>query len=294
MKRIFILFMSVFFILYACNNSGTSNTDDLIDLDAASDSLELDDLESTIEVVPTPLEAITFMEQAGLGYRGSLLNPSQNKDKYATISKKSVNLGIYSVDLTYSAYFQQTQTGLELLNTNRYLVEKLNLAGNVDFSVMDKFEKYMANRDSVVNILSDMFMNTNSHLLYGNNPEIGTMSIVGVWTEAMYLMTQLYKDAPNNKMLEERIIDQRYALETVLNLLKRYDNHPDIVKLIGDMQRAEIIFAKIEIEEKSVAVVADSLTNTVTIKTVRSLKYDATIIDELTKLIEELRTKYIA
>ena len=107
-------------------------------------------------------------------------------------------------------------------------------------------EAQSSSKDEMLNIVSEVYMNANQYLMENNRKNIAAEVMVGGWTEGLYIALNIIKNSEkSNKQLTERIIAQKLALSTVLNILETnnpngYDD--DLTYLTGKMQEIKIIF----------------------------------------------------
>jgi hypothetical protein len=138
------------------------------------------------------------------------------------------------------------------MNASRRLAEQLQILGAIDESTIKKLEQNMNNRDVVMEIISETFMNSNAYLTENDRPTIMVMILVGGWIEGLYIATQLTKGLiETNKELIDRIVYQKLSLQTVTNLLETHKNSSDITYLLEKMNELKEIYDEIKIEQKS-------------------------------------------
>ncbi|MCL2072886.1 MAG: hypothetical protein FWH18_03115 [Marinilabiliaceae bacterium] len=261
MKRIKIFLLGLMavgmlLLSYSCtcqgNKKGTVEKD-LVD--SLINGQLLDDFHKSKLIfysLPSPLETATLIKKSGATYDADLLNSVDNVSKYNTNLKMALNLGVYSSDLSYTSLFDQNQSTISYMNVIRKLAEQLGILGAIDESTIKKLEQNINNRDVVLEIISETFMNSNAYLTENDRPAIVAMVLVGGWIEGLFLATQLAANASeNNHALVERIIYQKLSLEIVMNLLETYKNSADIVYLLEKMSQLQVIYDEIQITSTS-------------------------------------------
>ncbi len=198
--------------------------------------------------LPSPLETAMLIKRSGASYDPDLLNSISNVSRYNTNLKMALNLGIYSANMSYSSLFDQTQNTINYMGTARQLAEKLGIMEAIDEETIRKLEENMSNREIVMDIISETFMNSNAYLTEQDRPAIAVMVLVGGWIEGLYIATQLTNGSMNaNPGLVDRIVYQKLSLNTVLNLLDSYKDNPDISYLIDRIHELEEIYNEIKI-----------------------------------------------
>ncbi len=246
--------------------------------------------------LPSPLETAMLIKRSGAGYNTDLLNDHTSTTRYNTNLKMALNLGVYSTDMSYSSLFDQTQSTINFMGAARQLAEKLGVLEAIDEEVIRQLEENMNNRDVVMGIISETFMNSNAYLVEQDRPAIAVMVLVGGWVEGLYIATQLTNGSlESNPELVDRIVYQKLSLETVLSLLETHKTNPDISFLIERMNELKVIFDEIRI-----VTVSDVEAETHPEQKMTILKSEAeTFItkDTLNRLLDkirEIRTEFVS
>lgn len=154
----------------------------------------------------------------------------------------------------------------------------------------------MNNREVVMDIISETFMNSNAYLVEQDRPAIAVMVLVGAWVEGLYIATQLTNGSLEaNPELIDRIVYQKLSLTTVINLLESHRSNPDISFLIERMNELKMIFDEIKI-----VTVSDVEAETHAEQKITILRSEAeTFItnDTFNRLLEkirEIRTEFVS
>lgn len=258
MKRIlsvFIYFISivlVFGLLYSCTcqNQKKQQSEESEIIESVDEQL-MDDFNRSKLIfysLPSPLETAMLIKRAGATYDPDLLNDLENLSRYNTNMKMALNLGVYSADMSYTSLFDQTQNTLKYMGASRKLAEQLGIMGAIDETTIRRLEENMNNREVVMDIISETFMNSNAYLTENDRPTIAVMVLVGGWMEGLYIATQLTNGSlEDNPRLVDRIVYQKLSLQTVLSLLENYQNNADISYLVDRMEELKSIFDEIRI-----------------------------------------------
>ncbi len=258
MKRIlsaFIYFISivlVFGLLYSCTcqNQKKQQSEESEIIESVDEQL-MDDFNRSKLIfysLPSPLETAMLIKRAGASYDPDLLNDLENLSRYNTNMKMALNLGVYSADMSYTSLFDQTQNTLKYMGASRKLAEQLGIMGAIDETTIRRLEENMNNREVVMDIISETFMNSNAYLTENDRPTIAVMVLVGGWMEGLYIATQLTNGSlEDNPRLVDRIVYQKLSLQTVLSLLENYQDNADISYLVDRMEELKSIFDEIRI-----------------------------------------------
>ncbi len=246
--------------------------------------------------LPSPLETAMLIKRSGARFDAQILNPTDNVTKYDTNLKMALNLGIYSADLSYTSLFDQTQNSIKYMSCAKKLAEGLSILDVFDENTIKKLEENMNNRDAVMEIISQTFMDSNAYLKENNRHAISVMVLVGGWVEGLYLATTLTNGEINtNKRLLDRIVYQKLSLITVLNMLEAQKDNEDISYLYNKMNELKSIFEQIKIVNTSkVEAETDNDNKITTIKADSETHISPEVFKLLVQKVDEIRSEFIS
>jgi len=288
---IFSLF-AVTTLFVGCNGDG-SNVEDQIE-DSVSTDNKVDEFNKAKQVIygiPSPIETAMLMKRAGAKFNQDYLNPLKNLGNYTTTRSMALNLGIYSADLSFSSMFDQSQSSIKYLSASKKLADDLGILNAIDKSVISRMETNINNRDSLMEIISETFMNSNSFLKENDRAEIAAIILAGGWLEGLYIGTQVASNTASNKELIERIADQRLSLNTLLSLMAEYKEDPNVKTILPDMERLKAIFDKIQTSSSKMEVVEKDGKSIISSKS--EVKVSTEVFNEITKAASEIRSNII-
>jgi hypothetical protein len=246
------------------------------------------------DALPSPLESAMLIKSAGARFEQTLLNPVSNVNNYVTNKNMALNLGIYTCDLSYASLYDQTQLIIDYMNAAKKMADGLGILKAVDQATIDELEENINNRDVIMKIVSETFMNSNSYLEDNGQPAIAAMVLVGGWFEGLYLSTQLVdlKDFDGDKLVG-RIIDQKLSIDILINLLDQSKGNPAIDELIVQVNKLKTVFDKISITTSRVKPEYDKESNTTVLKS--EVKTDMTpeVFKELTEVVADIRSSFV-
>jgi hypothetical protein len=205
----------------------------------------------------------------------------------------ALNLGIYSTDLSYASLFDQTPASIKYMTASKKLAEGLGILNAIDNTIIQRLEENVNNREVIMDIISETFLNTNSILEENDRVAIGSIILVGGWIEGLYIATSLVSEVSiGDNELIERIIDQKLSLSTVINLLEQHQNNPDIGFVLNDIKELSLIYDKVKLTVSKVEVVTDAST-TSTLRSKNQVTVDPIVFKELKSKVAQIRSKYI-
>ena len=289
----------IIFALASCqsNKNRTGGEDFGLDSTDISEDLmsDINNAKQIFYSLPSPLETAMLIKTAGADYNQDLLNPVSNAGNYTTNRSKALNLGIYTTDLSFASLFDQTQTSIQYMNAAKVLADGLGILDAIDANTIEQLEENINNRDRIMDIISDTFMNSSSFLTENDRPALASIVLVGGWGEGLYIATNLVGDQPieDNKLVE-RIVDQKLSFNIVINLLDENKENEDVANLLIQIDDLKQTFDKISIKTGPIKAVPDEESNVTVLKSESKIKITPEIFKELTDKVKVLRTNFIS
>lgn len=159
-----LLILTLLALVYACSPEGSRRDRLNVEMpDRVSDEEAKVGVQAARQIfysLPSPLETAMILKRAGAKYNEELLNPVENVSRYSTTRSMALNLGIYSTNLSYASLFDQTQASIRYMSASKKLAEGLGILNAIDESVIQKLEENVNNRDVIMDIISETFLNT--------------------------------------------------------------------------------------------------------------------------------------
>ena len=251
LKNIFtVAFIGTAIFLSSCGNGGENVIEDEIDDSINEEEMVVNNLDKAKQVfysLPSPIETAMLMKRAGAKYNEEFLNSIENLPNYTTTKSMALNLGVYSADLSFASMFDQSQASIKYLTSTKRLAENLGILNAVEQSTVKRMEGNVNNRDSLMEIISETLMNSNSFLKENDRAEVAALILTGGWIEGLYIATKIAKSTSSNKELVNRIIDQRLSLKTLNSLLEEYKDDENISTIYEDLQKISALYDKVEV-----------------------------------------------
>ena len=178
----------------------------------------------------TPVEMCTIFNRLGITYNNATLNPITNRELYLSISKASINTGIYGVDFGYLKLFGIGQQMIDYMVTIRDMSNKLGIPDRYLTEPIKKVENDISDPDTILYLMNDAYTKMETHLREGGRESTAGLMIMGGWVEAMFIATRLVynPDKPDSEVVQ-KIAQQKYTLTTLLSFLKNYYDDPVVV-----------------------------------------------------------------
>ncbi len=211
-------------------------------------SRDIADFSDLIQSFPSPVEVSAIIQDMKVPFRESLLLDAGKSENFETTFKQSLGLGVFCADLGYLNVYSKTGEVLSYLVAIRKLTESLKLAQFFDFPTLKRIATNNSNLDSLLVLSTMSYENMNRHLRDNNRAEVSAMMVTGVWTESLYLATQVYKNKENKRM-RDHIASQKQILDELIAALVHYmGNNPNHVKLVSAFKELAKAYENIKIE----------------------------------------------
>ncbi|MCS6795971.1 MAG: hypothetical protein RMJ97_06115 [Raineya sp.] len=248
MKKIFWLSLSVL-IVVSCSQSDSEKktSKDTIQKQTQTKTEFKTDYE-LLNAMPNPIEITDLIKNSGIEYDNSLLNKSENVEKYNAEYQMALNMGVYSVDLGYTNLHAKTQDAIKYLDATRKMAEGLKVAQFFDFEKIKKITQESKDMNELIFTTGLGLTTMRQKLEEEKRGEVLTLMVVGGWVESLYLATQVAEKA-NKPALNEKIADQKLVVELILKELeanKSVSKH--IEAIYNDMQKIAEGYKNISVE----------------------------------------------
>lgn len=300
MFKSFLTFTLVIFAAYmlnSCKSGGgkeeTSKTVDITEVDEAT-LQDVKEAKKIFNALPSPLESAMLIKSAGATFDADILNPTDAVSRYSTNRAMALNLGIYTCDLSFSSLYDQTQLVINYMNAAKEMADGLGILDAINEETINRLEENVNNRDVILDIVSETFLNTNSYLEDNEQPAIASIVLVGGWLEGLYIATQLVgEDEFDSNKLVGRIIDQKLSVDIMLRLLEDNNEHPAVGSIIEQMTEIKDVFDKFTITTTKIKPEIDEETNVTFLKSTITSNMTPEIFKELSVKVAEVRSSFV-
>lgn len=185
--------------------------------------------------IPTAVEVVELLQDAGAPYILGISNPVSNVDRYFTEKSKALNLGVYGADLSYAGTYEMQQDIMKYLGVCKQLIEELNISTSFNQGFVQRVENNLENKDSLINIVSESFYDTYIFLTGNHRDDLALLVMTGSWIEGMYLTAQIAIGARENREITNIILQQDEPLEKLLSLLDEHEDDSLVYSLYQDL-----------------------------------------------------------
>lgn len=229
----------------SCDTAPKEENSEMRDSTATTDSAALSN-EMSLYSLPAPMQIPTAIKKLEPSFHEDLLNPANRGSNSTTSFKKTVNLGIYAVDLGYSLVYEQNQMALHYLETVKKLTDELNIGG-VSSDLAGRFKNNLSNRDSLTYITLSTFSNLHNQLYTGSRESDALLILTGSFVEGAYLLTALH-EKKKDKGLRNMIAEQKIFLDNLMALSWQLKDQDEIKQLVSELEELKKIYDNVEIK----------------------------------------------
>ncbi|MBN1951593.1 MAG: hypothetical protein JW801_10345 [Bacteroidales bacterium] len=262
-------------------------------------SEDIEQAKKIFHSIPSPLETAMLLKSAGAEYDDVLLNSNDNVERYTSTKSMALNLGIYTTDLSFASLFNYTQTAMDYMKAAKSMAEGLDITDAIDNETLELLEENLNQRDVVMDIISETFLNSSSYLKENKREDVAAIVLVGGWIEGLYLATKLVGDEPiKGNSLVDRILEQKLAFDIVRKVLadnlenENGKQNPDIVSLVTQLQPLKEAFDKVKVtttEAKSV----QGANQVSTIMSKTTVEVEPKDFEQIKVVVDQIRTSFI-
>lgn len=200
----------------------TVTTTEVVEDDGKLDELVDFKFHTFLANIPSPLEMMIKLPEAGIAVDKSILNPIENVDKYRTSAKKALNYGVYGTDLGYMAIYDQSQEIADYFSAVKSLADEIGAADQFNEALVTRFQSNMANHDSLIVLMDKALGETEDYLKTNKRIETATLVLTGSWVESQYILVRsllMAHERGDLKSLYEKLAEQKNHLKSLIDLL---------------------------------------------------------------------------
>jgi hypothetical protein len=297
-KKLLLLGAASCFMFVSCEDDSSETVDkegekkvnkDLLDPDRSFNTT----FDGKLFSVPSPIQTALLIKELDIPFNEKLLNPNENISNYSKMNSKALNLGVYGADLGYVTLYDQNAKTISYLSTVESLAKDLGISGAFDKTFLERFEANSDNEDSMLVILTDAFRKGDNFLKENDRKNTSALILTGGWLESMHFATKLYEESKENKILM-RIGEQKQSLETIIELLEKYNGDGASDDIIADFKDLNKSFQKISVSYEYVEPVTDVDNKVTTIKNKMVIDLGEELTQEIVEKVATIREKVIS
>ncbi len=282
MNKSTLIVLSAFatFTFVACGDGDKAEDNDGMD-SIKTEDIQTSPVSETFFQVPSPGEMLTFIKMVG-GKNNkniSFLNPPSNEKNYTDRKLKALNFGIFSCDLSYCSIFEIGSESLKYFKTVKMMGDQIGVSTAIKPEILKRLESNISSPDSLAVLTDDVYFSSFEALEESKQGSTLALVVAGGWLESIYIATNLAKYEENSPLLE-RMADQKYTLENMIEFLKKHEKDSGVADVRADFEALLSEFNKITEKQAGTAKSVDGKTKVLdggTQLTMTKENYDAIV-----------------
>ncbi len=201
--------------------------------------------------IPSPFHATKLIKSVSAEYNEDCLNNPKNRQQYHSTDKMALNLGIYTTDLVYTNIYEQFSSTTNYIKVVRSLSSDLQIINTYSGDLLIDIEKNIKNSDSLNIIFTKAYRETDMYLTDNERENTAILVIVGSWIEGLHLLNKI-TNKTNNKILINRIGEQKYSLNNLIVLLTQTNSKENSIsnEVLNKLNDLKKTFKKFDISYK--------------------------------------------
>ncbi|HOZ86344.1 MAG TPA: hypothetical protein PL029_01240 [Bacteroidia bacterium] len=266
MNKSTLLFLSALtiFTLSGCGDGEKTEEVETVD-STKTEEPKNGQVSETFFQVPSPGEMLTFIKMIGGNTKEtSFLNPPANQKNYTDNKLRALNFGIYSCDLSYCSIFEIGSEALKYFKTVKVMGDQLGVATAIKPEILKRLESNIGSSDSLGVITDDVYFSSFEALEESKQGPTLALVVAGGWLESIYIATSLIKKFEPNSAVIERLADQKYTLENLVEFLKKHETDVNVESVRKDFEGLLEEFNKIAEKDAQATKTKDNKAATLT------------------------------
>ena len=273
-KHIFNLiplyFISLCLVISSCGGGGEEDTADKTMEKMIDSSNVTIGIAGKMFIIPSPIQTAILIQKSGAVYDKAMLNAPNKVNSYSTKFQKCLNLGIYGADLGYTTLYDQTQDALAYFKSTNTLAADLGLANAFDKNLIERFQKNIGKKDSILGLVSSAYRASNDFLKNNDRDEEAALIVAGGWIETLQFAVNIMK-TKGNEDVKRRIAEQKNTLNNLIALISTYQGNEEYAELLLKLNDLKVEYDKVEYKYIYDRPVTDEATKMTTITSKLSL-----------------------
>ncbi len=246
-KLLFATSISLSAILWSCGDKPAEETVETAVVETPKDTTPVTVNEDTkfkfdfaIANIPSPVESINELSNWGVEYNNTLLVDPKKPMNSANEFYKALALGVYNIDMSYAMVNNKGEDVLKYMKTVVTTSDALGLKSAIDQMVGKRAEKNLSNKDSLLRIVDEIYVKSDSYLRTNERVYTASAVFAGSWIESLYLsckMTESMTDEATKEKAYKHLWDQRFYLKNLTELLNDYKDKKECAALNEELKK---------------------------------------------------------
>jgi hypothetical protein len=212
-----------------------------------NNELKVKQIKQIFYTLPSPMEISLLFKREGVQYYPDRLLPPDRHDKYLLSTKRALILGVYGADLSYAGLFSKHEDAIEYFRTCQLIADDLGVGKVFEKDFISRLERNAGSRDTLLQVISDFFLDNDSYLKDTKHQTISTYVLTGGWIEGLYLGTMMtdFEDGTQQGIMKV-IAGQKYSLENLLDLYKHIEDEGSFNNMKAQLEELHQLYEGID------------------------------------------------
>lgn len=243
--------------------------------------------------VPSPGEMLTFIKMVGgkTNKNISFLNSPDNQKNYNDSKSKALNFGIYSCDLSYCSIFEIGSEALKYFKSVKIMGDQIGVSTAIKPEILKRLEGNIGSPDSLAVITDDVYFSSFEALEDSKQGPTLALVVAGGWLESLFIATQLAKYDANSPVIE-RLADQKYTLENLIEFLKKHESDANVAAVKADFEGLLAEYTKITEKDTAADTKKSKDSKATVIGGGKQLVMSKEVYDGIVAKVKSLRNSY--
>ena len=286
------LFLAPLFVLITSCGSGDDKTDKQVEKGVDSSNVTIG-VGGKMFIIPSPIQTAMLIQKSGAKYDKGMLNGTNKVNAYSTKFQKCLNLGIYGADLGYATLYDQTQDALGYFKVVNTLAADLGLTNAFDKNLVERFQKNIGAKDSILDLVSVAYRASNDYLKNNDRNEEAALIIAGGWIETLQFSLNILK-AKGNEDIKRRIAEQKSTLGNLVTLISAYQGKEEYAELLRQLTDLNSEYDKVQYKYVYERPVTDEVNKVTTITSRSEITITPEIIQAISDKVAAIRGMIVA
>ena len=239
--------ISMSIMLVSCGDKPSEEIAENVTAEAPKDTTPITVNEETkfkfdfaIANIPSPVGSINELSGWGVDYNNALMVDAKKQLSASSEFSKALALGVFNIDMSYAMVNNKGEDVLKYMKTVVTTSDALGLKGAVDQMVGKRAEQNLSNKDSLLKILDEIFVKSDSYLRTNERVYTASSVFAGSWVESLYLtckIAEAVKDPAAKEKAYKHLWDQRFYLKNLTDLLNDYKDKKECVALNDELKK---------------------------------------------------------
>jgi hypothetical protein len=157
--------------------------------------------------------------------------------------------------------------------------------------ILKRLETNIGSPDSLAVITDEVYFSSFEALEDSKQGPTLALVVAGGWLESIYIATNLAKYEERSPVIE-RLADQKYTLENLVEFLKKHESDPNVAEVKKDFDGLLAEFNKIGEKDAKPLTTKKTDSKTTTLEGGKQLMITQDVYKAITEKISELRNSY--